>query len=121
MINFLKRFLLKFDFFIVFFLLIKSFINRNTKRMAFIFFNKSPHLTLYYPLNSSISSVIIRFMGVFLVISYIFIINFYFIDFLYDFSQEINFYNCFIWVIVINFLNYYFLIYHIIYSFFHIL
>ena len=57
---------------------------------TYCWINKNPHLTLYYPLQSSIISVFLRFMGFFLIFNIILLLMICISSLLYDFNDEIE-------------------------------
>ena len=109
--SFFYRFFIKFDFLLVILFL---FSNKNEKKI-YNYSKQSPFLTLYYPLISSIFSVIIRFMGALLLFFFIFFCNIILLNFI----EIIDFDNNFIWINFFNVIIISLLYYHIIYSLKH--
>merc|ERR1711963_1166998 len=72
---------------IVLFIFNKLFISK--KSFKAIAKKKTPNLTLYYPLQSSILSVSIRFMGTILLIVLLFCISFFFLITVFNIDYKI--------------------------------
>jgi|GEM_PF-4537447 len=81
--NFLKKYIPL----IVLFIFNKLFISK--KSFKAIAKKKTPNLTLYYPLQSSILSVSIRFMGTILLIVLLFCISFFFLITVFNIDYKI--------------------------------
>ena len=89
---------------------------------TYCWINKNPHLTLYYPLKSSIISVFLRFMGFLVICNIILLLVFSMFLLIYDFSDDAEIVNnnssIFFGLLVV--LIVFALYYHIFYSIKHL-